>query len=73
MMEYAFKNHRARPQKIVEMLCTMYPLTAYQNAKNDYVLSNEDMIINVEKKMTSILLYNTGVNIKSICNFFREK
>lgn len=74
MVSYVYNNRSKSSRNIFDRIMKMFEFTlANDNENDEFMLANEDMLINIDKKRTNILLYNTNLNISEIRNIFMER
>lgn len=73
MKSYVFSNNNTNFLDVIKRLTEILKLDIIDRSDSCYTLGNRDIIIDVDKKKTQILLLDESTNIKKVREYFMEK
>lgn len=74
MISYLFNNNkRIDNKKLLNILKNDFNLDYILHSKNNVVLGDTNIVVDIDSKYISILLYNEQLNIKPIKKYILEK
>lgn len=71
MISYVYKNNKKSMYAIKKKIMSLFEIDIISEEVNNLILGNEKLLINVEKKVTNILLLDDNTNICSLRAYFR--
>lgn len=70
MYSYSFRNNRKINKKnLVKKIVNLYNLDLIDNTKNNIIMGNNDIMIDINKKYTFVMLFNDNFNITGLTNY----
>lgn len=70
MYSYSFRNNKKINKKnLVKKIINLYNLDLIDNTKNNIVIGSKDMMIDINKKYTFIMLFNENFNITGLTDY----
>lgn len=74
MISYLFNNSkRVNKNKLFNILKREFNLDYIEHNENSTILSNENILVDIDPKYISILLYDEKLNIKPIKKYLLER
>lgn len=71
LISYVYKNNKKSMYAIKKKIMSLFEIDIISEEVNNLILGNEKLLINVEKKVTNILLLDDNTNICSLRAYFR--
>lgn len=73
MISYLFSNNqKINKKKLITILKKDFGIQTILHNKNNIILGNTNLIVDIDSKYISILLYNEKLNIKPIKKYLLE-